>query len=189
MQDIELVSLIEETKNGSDDAFEKIVERFEPLTGAVVHRFLPSLKKVGVNSDGDLRQELSLALYRACATYDTKQEKFTFGIYAKRCLENCAVSFVRKATSRFKKEGKAVEKLRSEHTFETFFAGAFAKEDREKVFQVFAGALSSYEYSVFTRYLDGCSASEIATELGKDEKSVNNAVFRSKEKIKDIYKK
>ncbi len=189
MQDKPLISLILKVKNGNDDAFEKTAERFEPLIGSICRRFKSSFEKFGEFSETDLKQDLTLALYRACKSFDAEQDKVTFGMYAKRCLENCAVSMLRKAQSRHRKEGEAVEKLRREHTFETFFGETAAKADKGAVLEVLSGALSAYEFSVFSRYIEGFSASEIAAELGKDEKSVNNAVFRSKEKIKTIYKK
>ena len=189
MQDKELISLIVKVKNGSDDAFEEIVERFEPLVMAVCHKFRPSFKKFGDFSETDLKQELSLALYRACKSFDVEQDKVTFGNFAKRCLENCAVSVLRKAKSRHRKEDEAVERLRREHTFETFFADSPLGEDKSAVLEVLSEALTAYEYAVFFRYIEGLSASEIASELERDEKSVNNAVYRSKEKIKTIYNK
>ncbi|MBE6562463.1 MAG: sigma-70 family RNA polymerase sigma factor [Ruminococcaceae bacterium] len=189
MQDKELISLITKVKKGSDDAFEEIVERFDPLVMAVCHKFRPSFKEFGDFSDTDLKQELSLALYRACKSFNAEQDKVTFGKFAKRCLENCAVSVLRKVRSRHRKEGEAVERLSREHTFETFFADSPLREDKSAVLEVLAKALTTYEYAVFSRYIEGLSASEISSELGKDEKSVNNAVYRSKEKIKTIYKK
>lgn len=180
-------SLILKTRNGSDDAFEEIVMRFEPLLYSVYNKFMISFEKFSDYSGADLKQDLTFALYRACGGYNTEQESVTFGMYAKRCLENCAVSVLRKLQSADKKEKKAVEKLRREHTFETMFADYFEIGDKESVLRSLSKDLSSYEYTVFTRYIEGSSAAEIAAELGKDEKSVNNAVYRSKEKVKQIY--
>lgn len=187
MQDKQLVSLIVSVKEGSDDAYAEVARQFDPLVRAVCHKFKASFEKLGSFSETDLKQELSLALYRACMGYDTRQDKVTFGKFAKRCLENCAVSVLRKAESRHKREGKAVEQLRREHSLESFFSQSGA-EEKSEMLRSLSDALSSYEYAVFTRYLDGFSASEIAQELNKEEKSVNNAVFRSKVKIKTVYK-
>lgn len=187
MQDKQLNLLITETKNGSDGAFEEIVVRFDPLVSAVCNKFKVSFEKYADYTEADLKQELTLALYRACVGYNTEQDKVTFGMYSKRCLENCAVSILRKLQSADKKEKKALEKIRREHTFETMFADYLGDGDKDSVMASLCEGLSSYEYTVFTRYIEGYSAAEIASELGKDEKSVNNAVFRSKEKVKKIY--
>ncbi len=187
MQDKQLNLLILNTREGNDEAFEEIMMQFEPLVGGVCNKFKMSFEKYTDYCDSDLRQDLTLALYRACIGFDTEQEKVTFGMYAKRCLENCAVSVLRKLRSAEKKEKKAVEKLRREHTFETMFADFSVSGDKESVMLTLRENLSSYEYTVFSKYVEGYSAAEIASELNKDEKSVNNAVFRSKEKIKRIY--
>ena len=49
--------------------------------------------------------------------------------------------------------------------------------------------LSSYESEVLEKYLCGKSYSDIATELGKTEKSIDNALQRIKKKIEKAHKK
>ena len=49
--------------------------------------------------------------------------------------------------------------------------------------------LSSYESEVLEKYLCGKSYSDIAIELGKTEKSIDNALQRIKKKIEKTYKK
>ena len=49
--------------------------------------------------------------------------------------------------------------------------------------------LSSYEAEVLEKYLCGKSYSDIANELGKTEKSIDNALQRIKKKIENIHKK
>ena len=86
---------------------------------------------------------------------------------------------------------KLENKLRSErphHTFDTYFAD-YDQLDRKKILDRISFILSSYEFTVFNKYLDGMSAGEIAAELGTDEKSVNNAVYRSKRKVSGMLKK
>jgi RNA polymerase sporulation-specific sigma factor len=44
--------------------------------------------------------------------------------------------------------------------------------------------LSNYEMKVFRLYISGLRAKEISARLGKSEKSVNNAIFRMRAKIR-----
>ena len=55
-------------------------------------------------------------------------------------------------------------------------------EDNEKVIS----ELSSYEKSVLKLYLDGHSYREIGLALNKSEKSVDNALYRIKSKLKKL---
>ena len=49
-----------------------------------------------------------------------------------------------------------------------------------------SAVLSPYEKRVFIMSLEGKSAGEIAAVVKKDEKSVNNAIFRSRSKIRKM---
>ena len=51
-----------------------------------------------------------------------------------------------------------------------------------------SSALSPKEIRVFGLYLDGLSYKEIAEKLDVTEKSVDNAMFRIRKKLKDIVK-
>ena len=48
--------------------------------------------------------------------------------------------------------------------------------------------LSGYERKIFEQYIDGKSVGEIAERLGKDNKSVSNALYRMKVKVKGLLK-
>lgn len=191
MQDGERKELLIRVKGGDDSAFELLVEQYTPLILSLCSKYNRSVfSDDTLGAAADLRQELTYALYRAAMSFNTEQGDVTFGRFAKRCLENRAVSFIRKVNSNRRKEKRVAESLRREpgreHTFEVFFPG-IRDEEKNAVLETISDCLSDYEYKVFTRYAEGMSASEIARELGKDEKSVNNAVFRSKSKIRLNY--
>ena len=44
--------------------------------------------------------------------------------------------------------------------------------------------LSGYEMRIFALYAKGARAKEISARIGKSEKSVNNAIFRIRSKLK-----
>ena len=57
------------------------------------------------------------------------------------------------------------------------------KESTDVLYARVMALLSDYERAVFERYLDGEKTGKIAALVGRDAKSVGNAVFRIKRKI------
>lgn len=184
MQDEKLRALLERVKNKDDAAFEELAEMYSPLLYSVAVSFNESAAAVGANNVyGDLLQDLNLALYKAAQSFDLSQDKVTFGLYAKRCVNNRAISFLRKEKSIIRRETRMKEKLKREIHFENRFL-ELGDAEREDLVEKIAPCLSSFEFRVFKMYLDGQRAREIAEIVGKSEKSVNNAIFRSKNKIR-----
>jgi RNA polymerase sporulation-specific sigma factor len=64
-----------------------------------------------------------------------------------------------------------------------------SEEGMRDILTEFRSALSGYEKEVFEYYIVGKSVTEIAERLGKDEKSVSNALYRMKVKIRGLLKK
>lgn len=190
------VVLIKKINDGDSSVFNEIADMYAPLINSVCASFEASVTEAGGNGAvAELRQELSFSLYRAAVTYNIERaDTVTFGGYAKKCLINCAVSHLRKTRSAKRKHERAVVKLESklrsekaQHTFDTYF-GEHDCADRAHLMKRISEVLSKYEYTVFDKYLEGISAGEIARELGTDEKSVNNAVYRSKVKVSEMLK-
>lgn len=63
-----------------------------------------------------------------------------------------------------------------------------AQENMEKRYQLIDKQLSSMERQVLKLYLEGGSYEEIAEEMGRSEKSVDNAIQRLKKKLKKVEK-
>ena len=57
------------------------------------------------------------------------------------------------------------------------------REERRSRLEALRGKLSSFERTVLDLYLDGLSYVEIAAEIGKPAKSVDNAVQRIRRKV------
>ena len=62
------------------------------------------------------------------------------------------------------------------------------RELGEKLFAVAEKTLSPYEKKVLSLCYKGYRAKEIAIHVGKSTKSVNNAIFRIRSKLKDTVK-
>ena len=57
-------------------------------------------------------------------------------------------------------------------------------ESAQSLLRVISECLSEYEYKELELYMSGMSSSEMATRLDSTEKSVNNAMFRIRTKLK-----
>ena len=58
------------------------------------------------------------------------------------------------------------------------------RELGEKLISFAESSLSPYERKIFSMYVDGIKAKEISVVIGKSEKSVNNAIYRIRLKLK-----
>lgn len=199
----DLLSLIEAVKQGDENAFSILLEQYKNAVDGAVRRFAPSFEITEGGGDGwcdieDLRQYAALALYRAAATYvpgeTGKGKEVSFGLYAKICINNSLISFLRKYRSEKKKRDAANNSEKITHS-----SGANDRNDplglvvsgesADKLVKQIKSNLSRYETSVFDCYIVGKTTGEIAAELGREEKSVINALYRVKVKIKELLKK
>lgn len=186
--------LIQRIHEGDGVAFDELSENYMPLVNSVCSSFETVIEETeGAGDLSELRQELNFTLYRAAKAYEIDRGHATFGKYAKICLTNCAISYLRKIRSAKKKQEKALRKLENEllsekhrHTFDTYFNG-YDYIDKKEILEKISFVLSSYEFTVFNKYLEGLSAGKIAAELKTSEKSVNNAVYRSKRKVAAVF--
>jgi len=191
----EITALLDLIKQGDENAFADLCEMNKNLTDGAVHRFLPSFTLPGsgksdLYGEDDLRQYAVLALYKAAVTYDADGagKKVSFGLYAKICVNNALISQLRKHKSEQKRLEAAkkaeLTKKRESDPFQRI-AGA---EGAEKLLAKIGEVLSGYEKEIFEYYIDGKSVREIAERLGKDEKSVSNALYRMKVKVRGLLK-
>ncbi len=183
-------SLLEKIKNGDDGAFDAIAEKYRKLTDASVKKFLPSFDIHGGENpsfgEEDLRQCVALALFRAAKTYDDKNDNVSFGLYAKICINNALISALRKYKTERKRQSRI--KMNENKTSADPISSLIASEDNISLTALIKTELSDFEKSVFDLYIDDKSTREIAEILGRDEKSVSNALYRMKVKIKGLLK-
>ncbi len=162
-------------QDGDENAFSLLTEEYAPLVDSLVRKFIGS-------SDGDeedFRQEAVIALYNAAMAFDTEQRDVTFGLYAKICIRNRLISQLRK--SRHLREADE----------EMFSALAFSTEDEavsrkraEEITKLAGALLTPFELSVFELYAEGADCREAALRLGREEKSIENALYRIRTKLK-----
>lgn len=184
----ELVSLIDGVKSGSSSDFETICAIYAPLMAAMAKSF----ESTGAGDSRELMLEARTALLKAALDFDVSQTHVTFGLYAKICIRNAMISQRRKALSRSRREAAALKRThkRNRHFFQGSGsdAGSSLLRENPSVIELEA-KLSPFEKKVFREYMSGRSIGEIADAVGKPKKSVNNAVFRIRQKVKGSDKK
>ena len=166
-------------KQGDQSAFAALLAQYTPL----IERQLMSARSrrpdILPEDEKDLRQEAYLAFYRALMSFDVSQGEVSFGLYAKICIRNRLISILRS----LKSKGKVVHEREGEKAPRLWQASF----DREELESLSRQLLSRREREIFLMYADGKSYSDIAQTLGINEKSVDNALFRAKKKLRSYY--
>lgn len=167
-------------KSGKQEDYEKLRRMYSPLISKEVFSFSMS----GAGNEGELKDEAERALLSAAVSFDPEQG-VGFGYYAKVCIRNALITVRRSVLSRERKRERlnSVPAKRRQRSFD-----AFSGLNQDEILTKISTVLSPYEMKVFTMSLEGKSAAEIGAAVGKNEKSVNNAIFRSRAKIRAINK-
>ena len=127
-----------------------------------------------------------LAFYRALMHYDAAQTEVQFGLYAKLCIKNALYSHLRKL--------KRQQDLLLEDQTAAICADpegdpadrVMEQESYLELSRTIHDVLSEYENQIWWLYLSGRTAKEIADHLGRDERSVQNAVYRIRKKLRTV---
>ncbi len=182
--------LIGEVKKGDQGAFGRLLALYEPMIRSTVNQFAG-----GVHDAEDLRQEALAVFYRAIMKFDPDKPGIEFGLYAKICVTNALISEVRSARRRAGNTVASLEYedynyLRHRAEAESDPAGRVIEEESEKALRsLIKKNLSEYENRVWTMYISGLSSYEISEKLGRSEKSIDNALYRIKRKLRSLLEK
>ena len=185
--DAESVVLIAAAQSGDDVAFERLLSRYEPLIESMVKLFWDE-STITVNERDDLRQEATIGFYRALMKFDVDQSEVRFGLYAKICIRNHLVSYLRKQ----KAKGQPIlleddVNLEAHEDTAGNLADQLAQEEAyTELYHRILAALSTYENQIWWLYHSGRTAKEIALLLGKNEKSIQNAIYRIRRKLRTV---
>ena len=181
----ELAKIISSVKDGDEVAFATLVDIYDALIKASVSRFRPSFEKTseGITDTEDIEQIAKMALYKAAVKYrggtGEEYDGVTFGLFAKICITNSLISALREQKNRSARTQKRTDLL------------DVALRDDEKIPDDFServnSALSKYEKQVLECFISGKSARETADYLDRTPRSVSNALFRLKAKLKGLF--
>lgn len=170
--DLELHNLIIAVREHDDEAFAALIKRYTPLINKVIFDFCGA----GIRVD-EAFAEACVGLHRAVLSYDLSNEDVTFGLYAKICIIRRLRDLVGRMSGA---KNPIIEECDVDliATSEVIEAGIVGRETVHRSIARAKEILSEYEYKVFLLYLKGYTTADIAKELSKTPKSVDNAKAR-----------
>ncbi len=176
---IEQNTLVASAKAGSDVAFALLAEQYAGL----LKKYVMALN-VPVAEREDLMQEAFLGLLRAVRTFDGVSSNFS--TYASTCVKNSVLSALRRYAYRHNEVSLEGIQLNAEETVLSPEMALIDVETTNGLHDKFVSVLSAYEKTVFEMYLAEIPYVTMAKKLGKNEKSIDNAIQRIKAKLKKL---
>lgn len=181
----EINKLIDLVVAGDSDAFTELVERYNPLLKKILS--IHTTEEMSNEDVEDLGQEELIAFYRAIINFDKEQTNVEFGLYAKICITNSMISYKRAAAKKSNESLIGDDEMNSitdpEGEVSRFFE---MRESERELGEQIEKTLSQYENEVWSYYVNGYSSKEIAAKLNSGEKSIDNAIFRIRKKLKTL---
>ena len=182
-QDID--RLLEDVKNGKSLSFDAMYRLYTPLIESTAKAYCKRFSLAETEYD-DIKQEAAIALYNAAIAYEPSKN-ITFGAYAKVCLRNRILSYIR-----YFHENESSESLdnmdASPEELDTVTPEQLIlnKESLCSLNRRIDGMLTDFEKSVFALYLGNMSYTDMAVTLSKPKKSIDNAIHRIKAKLRKL---
>ncbi|MGL5616159.1 MAG: RNA polymerase sporulation sigma factor SigH [Sarcina sp.] len=191
--------IVMEAKIGNSLAQEFIINKYEAfIKGKARSYFL-----IGADKE-DIYQEGMIGLYKAIR--DFKNEKETsFKAFAELCITRQIITAIKTATRQkhiplntYVSLNKPIYEDESERTLLDVIVGLkitnpeeviISKEEVANIELEMSKVLSELELEVLNSYLDGKSYQEIAVDLDREAKSIDNALQRVKRKLEKSFSK
>lgn len=170
-------ALVARAQGGDGAATEALLLRYKDMVRSIARK--RSFKYAQGGDAEDFVQEGMIGLYTAIDAYRADGGK-TFKNFAYLCVNRRISDAFRASWRRVTLEGELPELPAEGDTPEdTLLFDESNTEFHAKLMK----SLSDFEFRVVTLYLEGMSYSAIAETTGKDSKSIDNALARSKRKL------
>lgn len=182
-----------EAKDGNNRAQEYLMAKYENFVKAKAKSYF----LIGADKE-DIYQEGMIGLYKAIRDYNP-QKSTSFKAFAEICVTRQIITAVKTATRQkhiplntYISLNKPIYEEESERTLLDVLAGLkisdpeelmISKEKMDYIEDKISKVLSGLELEVLTSYLDGKSYQEIACDLERHSKSIDNALQRVKRKL------
>jgi len=182
-----------EAKDGNARAQEYLITKYENFVKAKAKSYF----LIGADKE-DIYQEGMIGLYKAIR--DFKPDKLTtFKAFAELCVRRQIITAIKTATRQkhiplntYVSLDKPIYEEESDRTLLDILSGlkitdpeelVISQEQMKHIEKEIEKSLSSLEMEVLTSYLDGKSYQEIACDLDRHAKSIDNALQRVKRKL------
>ncbi|AGX41237.1 RNA polymerase sporulation sigma factor SigH [Clostridium saccharobutylicum] len=182
-----------EAKDGNNRAQEYLMAKYENFVKAKAKSYF----LIGADKE-DIYQEGMIGLYKAIRDYNP-QKSTSFKAFAEICVTRQIITAIKTATRQkhiplntYISLNKPIYEEESERTLLDVLAGLkisdpeelmISKEKMDYIEDKISKVLSGLELEVLTSYLDGKSYQEIACDLERHSKSIDNALQRVKRKL------
>ncbi len=197
METVAEMELIERAQAQDHEAMDSLMRQYKSL----VRKRARSLFIIGGDQD-DLMQEGMIGLFKAIQDYDRSKET-GFASFAELCISRQLYSAVKSSNRKkniplntyvsiyspayIQEDGAPGEDLIVDRSMETIEMSPeeilIDRENAENLRKRIYQHLSSLEQEVLSLYLEGMAYQEIARELRREPKSIDNALQRIKSKV------
>lgn len=185
--------LVEDARTGNNDALEYLINKYKSFVRAKARTYF----LIGADRE-DIIQEGMIGLYKAIR--DFREDKLSsFRAFAELCITRQIITAIKTATRQkhiplnsYVSLNKPIFDDESDRTLMDVIGEDKISDPEEMIInrEEFAGIeekmaeiLSSLEWEVLSLYLQGKSYQEIAEELDRHVKSIDNALQRVKRKL------
>ena len=185
--------IVSRAKNGENRAQEYLISKYENFVKAKAKSYF----LIGADKE-DIYQEGMIGLYKAIRDFNPERST-SFKAFAEICVVRQIITAIKTATRQkhiplntYVSLNKPIYEEESERTLLDVLAGMkitdpeelmISKEQMAHIEEKISKVLSGLELEVLTSYLDGKSYQEIASDLERHSKSIDNALQRVKRKL------
>lgn len=187
-----------EAKAGNNKAQEYLISKYENFVKAKAKSYF----LIGADKE-DIYQEGMIGLYKAIRDFNPEKST-SFKAFAEICVTRQIITAIKTATRQkhiplntYVSLNKPIYEEESERTLLDVLSGLkisdpeelmISKEQMRFIEEKISEVLSGLERKVLTSYLDGKSYQEIACDLERHSKSIDNALQRVKRKLEKCLK-
>ncbi len=185
--------IVSEAQRGNKKAQEFLITKYENFVKSKAKSYF----LIGADKE-DIYQEGMIGFYKAIR--DFKVDKFTsFRVFAELCVTRQIITAIKTATRQkhiplntYVSLNKPIYEEESDRTLIDVLSGiavsdpeelVISQEELSHIEKEISKVLSDLELEVLTSYLDGKSYQEIACDLDRHAKSIDNALQRVKRKL------
>lgn len=191
--------IVEFAKDGDDGALEYLINKYKNFVRAKARSYF----LIGADRE-DIIQEGMIGLYKAIR--DFKSDKLSsFRAFAELCITRQIITAIKTATRQkhiplnsYVSLNKPIYDEDSDRTLLDVISGSkitdpeeliISREEFDDIEEKMGEILSSLEWKVLMSYLEGKSYQEIAVDLKRHVKSIDNALQRVKRKLERYLEK
>jgi len=191
--------VVEFARNGDEDALEYLITKYKNFVRAKARAYF----LIGADRE-DIIQEGMIGLYKAIR--DFRMDKLSsFRAFAELCITRQMITAIKTATRQkhiplnsYISLNKPIYDEDSDRTLMDVISGTkttdpeeliISREEFDNIEEKMEEILSSLEWKVLMAYLEGKSYQEIAKDLHRHVKSIDNALQRVKRKLERYLEK